>query len=666
MNQCPRCQSPVTASIRCRQCGLDFTLLRQVDGLESEIQQTRVLLNERLNRLDTEVAGVWKRCAEMLKGQSEASVAAPAPVMVPPPMPVASVVPPVPAAMLKATPVQSKIVAPVPASMKEEKAPEPANDWSEVPFFGAMTEAQLGQKWILFVGIAILVLGIGYFLKYSFDRNWIAPVVRVFMAYAVGGALLGVGEWLRRKHEHFGLSLAGGGIASLYFSTFAAFEIYKLLPAPIAFGLMVVVTGLACALALTYDTKWLAVLGLVGGFATPFVINTGSDNHIALFTYLTILNVGVLAIAFHKQWRLLNYLGFLFTWGLYSAWAISASFEGRDPSNHFVSGMFFLNLFYLIYAVAPFAALLRGGGDGKLQGFGVSVPNSMIAFGCSYGIIREFSGSTTWVSLTALAYAAIQLGLAQLLMQRRPDSRNAMLISLGQALFFLAVTVPIVASHQWITILWALQACLVLWVAQRVRSYWLFVGAMLLGVLAVGRLLFVDYSRYDLVFDSISFAHGYTYRLADRWLTAVITLGTVWFSGWLLKREREPFFEGQQGFGVFYQIVFGGLLFFVLNLEVGGFFHQYVPTAKFAAISVLWAIFSVALISLGFMRKVASLRHTAMALFALTIGKVFFVDMANVATPYRIISFIVLGLMLIGASFLYYKFRDRLIDGEGK
>lgn len=640
----------MTASTVCPQCKFDLTLLSRVEELESSLSQARALLRQSFDGLDKRVFLVREECEATLRRAvanetplAEKSV--PVETVTPPPLPV---VPPVVA-------TAPKLTAPTPAKISAT---------SGVP--AGATEAQFGQKWLLIIGIVIMLLGVGYFLKYSFDRNWISPAVRVAMAYGVGGLLLGLGEWFRRRHENFGLCLAGGGIAALYFSTFAAYEIYDLLPSVVAFGAMIIVTALAGALALKYDTKWLAVLGLVGGFATPWLINTHSNNHVALFTYFTILNAGLLAIAFHKQWRLLNYLGFFFTWSVFTAWACMESFRYGAGTDHFWSGMFFLNVFYLIYTIAPFAVLLKGDPKAKLIGLGLSVPNSLIAFGLSYGMITDYAHGKTWVSLVTLAYAAIQLGLAQVLVARRPESRNPMLIALGQALFFLAITVPILASHQWITICWALQAVLVMWVAQRTRSYGLLLGAVVLGVLAVGRLLFVDYERCDLIFDSLSFSQGYGFHWFERIFAALFVLGSVWFSGWLLKKEEVPFFGEQKWWATVYFSAFGLLLFFVLNVEVGGFFYEHAVKAQFAAISVLWAIFSVALIGLGFVKKLSAVRYTAIGLFALTIIKVFFVDMANVATPFRIISFIVLGLMLIGASFLYYKFRDRLFDGEGK
>ena len=99
----------------------------------------------------------------------------------------------------------------------------------------------------------------------------------------------------------------------------------------------------------------------------------------------------------------------------------------------------------------------------------------------------------------------------------------------------------------------------------------------------------------------------------------------------------------------------------MLNIEVGAFFHDYAPRAHFAAISVLWTLYSIALIAMGFLKNSAILRQFAIGLFGVTMMKVFFIDMSNVSTPYRIISFTVLGVMLIGASYLYHRFKDRIL-----
>ena len=112
--------------------------------------------------------------------------------------------------------------------------------------------------------------------------------------------------------------------------------------------------------------------------------------------------------------------------------------------------------------------------------------------------------------------------------------------------------------------------------------------------------------------------------------------------------------------------LFGILLFVAMNIEVAACFHDYIPRAGFASISVLWALFATALMILGFARNKALLRRCSIVLFAATIIKVFVRDMANVDTPFRILSFLVLGLMLVGASYLYHRFKDRILPADGE
>jgi uncharacterized membrane protein len=151
-----------------------------------------------------------------------------------------------------------------------------------------MGEVQFGQKWLLLVGIAITVLGLGFFLKYAFEQNWIGPAGRVALAYLTAAGFLGVGESARRRGiTPFGLYLVGGGIAALYLRNFAASQIYALIGQATAFGFMILVTLLAGGLSLLYDVMWLSIVGLIGGFLTPVLLSTGQDHQIALMSYMT-------------------------------------------------------------------------------------------------------------------------------------------------------------------------------------------------------------------------------------------------------------------------------------------------------------------------------------------------------------------------------------------
>src|SRR5258706_10920958 len=131
-----------------------------------------------------------------------------------------------------------------------------------------------------------------------------------------GVAMLAVGWRLKARERGYGLSLQGGGIGVLYVTTYAAYALYGLLGATLAFGLLFAVTGVAIVLALLQDASVLVVLGIVGGFLAPILTATDSGNHVALFSYYTVLDLAIFSIAWFKAWRSLNVLGFLFTFAI--------------------------------------------------------------------------------------------------------------------------------------------------------------------------------------------------------------------------------------------------------------------------------------------------------------------------------------------------------------
>ncbi|HEU5197255.1 MAG TPA: DUF2339 domain-containing protein, partial [Methylomirabilota bacterium] len=180
-------------------------------------------------------------------------------------------------------------------------------------------EQRLGSTWLNRVGALVLTLGIAFFLKYAFDNQWIQPAGRVALGLVAGIALLLVGERLQRaEYRAPAQGVVAVGIAALYLSVYAAFAFYQLVTQPVAFAVMVLVTATACALALHHDARALAVLASLGGFLTPIVLATNRDAGIALFTYLAVLDAGMLVIAWYRRWPELGLMSFVFTQGLYT------------------------------------------------------------------------------------------------------------------------------------------------------------------------------------------------------------------------------------------------------------------------------------------------------------------------------------------------------------
>lgn len=330
--KCPRCNQQLVPPGPCPECHLDFTILSDLDQLRASVHRLGADLDKRVSELATQIETVRRRIVQ----PNSATMEAPKDVLspIPPPAPVHT-----------------------PESVPPPHAPEtfggsPQRTVPAVPralsgIFGG-GEVIVGQRVLLLVGITSVVFGLLFFLKYSFDQNWVGPYGRVALGYLTAALFLGLGNYFTRTFRPFGLSLIGGGVASLYGSTFAAAQLYNLIPLPAAFLLMVGVTIFAGCLSVVYDSRWTAILGLAGGFVTPIALSSGGDHQLALMVYMLVLNGGILALAAFKEWRDLTALGFIGTWLLFTGW-----FATHYNDQKFWPTLLFITLFFLVYAVAP-------------------------------------------------------------------------------------------------------------------------------------------------------------------------------------------------------------------------------------------------------------------------------------------------------------------------
>ena len=164
----------------------------------------------------------------------------------------------------------------------------------------------MGGNWLARIGIVAVIIGIGFFLKLAFDNDWIGETGRVVLGLAVGLALLGAGEFWQRKYPVWSQPVTGGGIAVLYLSIFAAFSLYELIPAWSALAFSLLVTLTAAGLAIRYEARSIAILGILGGFATPLFLAEKLPQQEALLGYVLALDVGVLALGHLPQLALVH------------------------------------------------------------------------------------------------------------------------------------------------------------------------------------------------------------------------------------------------------------------------------------------------------------------------------------------------------------------------
>ncbi|HKU14554.1 MAG TPA: DUF2339 domain-containing protein [Steroidobacteraceae bacterium] len=412
-------------------------------------------LRSRSEALDKELQDLRRRVAE------------PAPA--PPPQPMAQ-----PAARPVAQPVAQQPAvraAPLPsASPTQARPPEPPPPAAApIPlepsavdraFAGFLAWLKRGNP-LARIGIVILFFGAAFLAKYAAD-NSLFPIELRFIALAIGAfALLIVGWRLRERRAVYAQLLQGGGIAGLYLTVFAATKVFHLLPFTLAFVLLATIALAAAVLAVAQNALALAVIGTAGGFLAPILVSTGSGNYVALFTYYALLNLGIFAIAWFKTWRVLNVLGFVFTFSITGLWRAS-SYQHGD----LVTADAFLILFFLMYvAVSVLNCVrqppnLKGYVSGSLV-FGLPV----VAFTLHATMVARIEYALAW---SALALGAFYLLLGWMLFATRRDTFRLLVEAFAAlGVIFASLAIPLAFDTRTTAAMWAVEGAGLLWLGVR-------------------------------------------------------------------------------------------------------------------------------------------------------------------------------------------------------
>lgn len=368
------------------------------------------------------------------------------------------------------------------------------------------------------VGMLVLFAGVAALLKYAADSGWLTVPIELRLAGIAAAATAALGfAWRQRERRRvFALSLQGGAIGILMLTVFAAFRLYHLLPASTAFALLVVLVAGIGLLAVLQDALALAVLGILAGFAAPILISTGSGNHVALFSYYAILNLAIFAIAWVRAWRVLNLLGFAFTFLIGTAWGVMryqpALFDSTEP---------FLLLFFGIYLFIPILFALRRGVE-RADAIDASLvfANPLLAFGLQAALL---DGARHPLALSAIVLALVYVVLAATLIRRiRALGESYAVLALG----FATLAIPLALTARTSGCLFALEGAALVWFGlrqQRRLPRWI---GLLLQVLAAIAFVIAWHPQGA---NEIPLANG-------QYLGAVLIAAAAFVSAWLYLR----------------------------------------------------------------------------------------------------------------------------------
>jgi uncharacterized membrane protein len=520
------------------------------------------------------LAGSWKKSLTQRLGELEARVnslqrppsiagVAPVPVVqttptaaaevaMAPPAPVQPAVDSLPprAAIEASLPVRKGgrgVVPPIrqAASVAETPAAAPAGDAAR--FDGLATDATAGKAhqpaWLAWiaggntlarVGVLLLFIGVGFLVKYAAEHVRVPIEVRL-SAVALGGiALLVVGWRLRLSRRGYAMILQGGGVGVLYLTMFGALRLYALVPPAAAFALLVAIAGLSAWLAIRQDAIGMAAVGIVGGFLAPILASSNSGNHVLLFSYYVVLNAGILAIAWFKAWRVLNLLGFAFTFVIATLWGAT-----RYGPEDFATTEPFLILFFLFYvAIAVFYALRQSLTVKSYVDATLVFGTPLITAALQSGMARDIPYA---MALSALAMSAVYLVLAQFLHARRSENLRLLVEAfLALGVIFATLAIPLALDARWTSATWALEGAAMLWVGVRQRRLAVRVFGLLLQIGAGVAFAF------GLALWSGNAPKSVLPLVNSNFIGAVLVGLAGLFSARLLQQRRNDLKEGEQ------------------------------------------------------------------------------------------------------------------------
>lgn len=374
------------------------------------------------------------------------------------------------------------------------------------------------------VGVLVLFFGVAFLLRYASERNLISIELRLTGIVLAAIVVLLLGWRFRHRPGHYGLVLQGGAIGVLYLTVYAAAKLYALLPMGLAFALMAAIVAFSALLAVLQNARSLALFASAGGFLAPVLASTGSGSHVALFSYYTLLNLGIFAIAWVRSWRELNLLGFGFTFVIGSAWG----YQYYQPE-HFATTEPFLVLFFLLYTSIAILFAQRqpaqklGYVDGSLV-FGVPI----VAFTLQAALVRDIEFG---LAISALVMAAFYIVLTRLLWQRFPTQLKMLFESfLALGVVFASLAIPLALDGRWTAAAWALEGAALVWVGVRQQRRL----APAFGValqFAAGVAFLLDSS---VRVASPPVVNGV-------WLGACVVAFAALFSSWWLSRHLDTF-----------------------------------------------------------------------------------------------------------------------------
>ncbi|MGD1840651.1 MAG: DUF2339 domain-containing protein [Thermonemataceae bacterium] len=347
-------------------------------------------------------------------------------------------------------------------------------------------EDYIGGNLISKVGIAILVVGLGIFVKYAIDQNLINETLRIVLSYVAGGLLLGASWWTKKKYTAYSAVLFSGAVAVGYFTTFIAFDFYQFYPQWLTLLLMLLISALTVYGAILYQQQIIGIVGLVGAYAVPLLVSDQSGEVVFFFSYVAFINTIILVVSFKQQWKATQWVAFFTTWLLFGSWFVSDTYYTTGGAQHKNITLIFSVLYGLIFLAITLVDQLYFKQPFKANSVLLLLINAFFLYIIGMAVLSTSRyEQSVFTFLNAVAYGLIAAGSYAL----RPMQRTLFYTLCATAIGFLVIWVPEALDGNWIPALWAVIAVGVWWVGRK----------QVVGFFETGALLLMSMSLIGLV-----------------------------------------------------------------------------------------------------------------------------------------------------------------------
>ena len=354
----------------------------------------------------------------------------------------------------------------------------------------------IGTNVISKIGILVTIIGVFIGAKYAIDNEMISPLMRIVSGYLIASAFTFVGFRLKHKYQYFSSVLMGGALAVTYFITYIAFSFYGLLPAWLAFVMMVITTAAAVAIALWYNQKVIALIGQVAAYAIPFLLGNKSGNVFGLFAYISLINIGLLVLSFKKDCKALYHIAFFLTWTIYHFWFIA----GNQVAKNFSVGLIFLTINFFTFYITFLSYKVFKKEQYRFGEIGILLLNALFYFFLGIYLIRQNFQNLHFLTWFTISNAFIHFAAGYFIYRLQLADKTVFQFLAGLGLLFITIAIPVELDGSWVTLLWTTEATALYYIAtanRRVVYADIAVPLVIIAVLSLMQDWLYNYSFFE-------------------------------------------------------------------------------------------------------------------------------------------------------------------------